>query len=64
MAFEKKLYYITKDRVPFENKNEYIKYELHLMLGEDTTKTLIKNKTEIMALLAGWEQNNETSRNI
>lgn len=61
MAFEKKLYYITKDKVPFENKNEYIKYELHLMLGVDTTKTLIKNKTEIMALLAGWEQNKNDS---
>lgn len=58
MAFEKKLYYITKNNIPFESKNGYIRYELDQMFDTETVNTIIKNKTEIMTLLAGWEQNN------
>ena len=60
MAFEKKLYYITKDKGPFvfENKNDYIKHELNQMFNADAVKIMIENKTEIMALLAGWEKGN------
>ena len=58
MAFEKKLYYITKDKVPFENKNNYIKHELNQMFNADAVKIMIENKTEIMSLLAGWDKGN------
>jgi hypothetical protein len=56
VAFEKKLYYVSKDGKPFADKNDYIRYELGEIFNETEIDVLIENKTEIMTLLAGWDQ--------